>query len=195
MSELRKLKQGKLSIERYIEKYSSLVQKSHTLDPELVYQWFIAGLSPGERQSVTGWAADRELRGEAVSLQAMMDYLRIKERKNATVTALAEKGEILLGEDSDVQPMDIGAVTTQRASAHKQGGKGLIEGSNAPRRPREQRTCFFCGKIGHLIRDCKRMQKAKELEKRDWEQRRKSFLQDKKKQQGNSQAPTQHAAL
>ena len=32
---LRKLKQGKLSIDRYIEKYPSLVQKSHNVDPEL----------------------------------------------------------------------------------------------------------------------------------------------------------------
>ena len=53
LGELRKLKQGKLSIDRYIEKYQSLVQKSHNVDPALQYQWFIAGLAPGERQSVT----------------------------------------------------------------------------------------------------------------------------------------------
>ena len=60
LGELRNLKQGKLSIDRYIEKYQSLVQKSHNVDPELQYQWFIAGLAPGECQSVTAWAADRE---------------------------------------------------------------------------------------------------------------------------------------
>ena len=38
LGELRKLKQGKLSIDRYIEKYQSLVQKSHNVDPELQYQ-------------------------------------------------------------------------------------------------------------------------------------------------------------
>ena len=53
LGELRKLKQGKLSIDRYIEKYQSLVQESHNVDPELQHQWFIAGLAPGERQSVT----------------------------------------------------------------------------------------------------------------------------------------------
>ena len=35
LGELRKLKQGKLSIDRYIEEYQSLVQKSHKVDPEL----------------------------------------------------------------------------------------------------------------------------------------------------------------
>ena len=38
LGELRKLKQGKLSIDRYIEKYQSLVQKSHNVDPELQYE-------------------------------------------------------------------------------------------------------------------------------------------------------------
>ena len=38
LGELRKLKQGKLSIDRYIEKYQSLVQKGHNVDPELQYQ-------------------------------------------------------------------------------------------------------------------------------------------------------------
>ena len=33
--ELRKLKQGKLAIDRYIQKYQSLDQKSHNVAPEL----------------------------------------------------------------------------------------------------------------------------------------------------------------
>ena len=53
LGEPRKLKQGHLSIDRYIEKYQYLVQKSHNVDPELQYQWFIVGLAAGERQSVT----------------------------------------------------------------------------------------------------------------------------------------------
>ena len=48
LGELRKLNQGKLSINSFIEKYQSLVQKSHNVDPELQYEWFIAGLAPGE---------------------------------------------------------------------------------------------------------------------------------------------------
>lgn len=61
---LRKLKQVKISIEGYIEKYYSLMGKSCTVDPVLLYQWLVTGFFPGERQSVTGWAAEKELRGE-----------------------------------------------------------------------------------------------------------------------------------
>ncbi|CDJ34637.1 uncharacterized protein EMH_0091600 [Eimeria mitis] len=46
MAELRKLKQGKRSVERYIEKYKSLVNRSPMVAAELHYQWFIAGLEP-----------------------------------------------------------------------------------------------------------------------------------------------------
>ena len=58
LGDFGKLKQGKLSIDRYVETYASLVQKSHNVYPETEYQWFIAGVAPGERQSVTAWAAD-----------------------------------------------------------------------------------------------------------------------------------------
>ena len=94
LRELRKLKQGKLSIDCYIEKYQSLVQKSHNVAPELQYQWFIAGLAPGERQSVTAWAADRDVHGEVIGLNTKVQFLRIKECGNAIATALADKGEL-----------------------------------------------------------------------------------------------------
>ena len=110
LGELRKLKQGKLSTDRYIEKYQSLVQKIHNVDPELQYQWFIAGLAPGERQSITAWAADKELKGEVVGVDTMVQFLRIKERRNATANALADKGELVGGGNPDLEPMDVEAV-------------------------------------------------------------------------------------
>ena len=113
LGELRKLKQGRLSIGRYIEKYQSLVQKSHNVDPELQYQWFKAGLAPGERQSVTEWAADRELKGEVVGLDTVVQFLRIKERRNATATALANKGELVGGGNPDLELMDVEAVAAR----------------------------------------------------------------------------------
>ncbi|CDJ34556.1 uncharacterized protein EMH_0020970 [Eimeria mitis] len=90
--EMRKLEQVKLSIERYIEKYQSWEDRSPVVDQGLLYNWFIAGLSSRERQSVTGCA----MRGECcqeVGVADMMEYLRRKERKNATSSALAEKEE------------------------------------------------------------------------------------------------------
>ena len=115
LGELRNLKQGKLSIDRYIEKYQSLVEKSHNVDPELQYQWFIAGLGPGERQSVTAWMADRALKGEVVGLDTMVQFLRIKERRNATAPALADKGELVGGGNPDLEPMDVEAVAARTA--------------------------------------------------------------------------------
>ena len=57
VGELRRLHHGKLSIERYSEKYYTLVRKRHTADPELLYWCFKARLSPGELQSLTVWGA------------------------------------------------------------------------------------------------------------------------------------------
>ena len=85
------------------------------MDPELQYQWFIAGLAPGERQSVTAWSAYRELKGEVVGLDTMVQFLRMKERRNATAIALAEKGELVGGGDPDLEPMDVEAVAARAA--------------------------------------------------------------------------------
>ncbi|CDJ31273.1 uncharacterized protein EMH_0065470 [Eimeria mitis] len=117
MAELRKLEQGKLSIKRYIEKYQSLVNRSPMVTAELHYNWFIAGLEPVVRQTVTGWATDREMRGEKVELADMMEYLRRIERTHATSTALAEKQESGPGNDPDLEPMDIGAWKAQMRSS------------------------------------------------------------------------------
>ncbi|CDJ28248.1 uncharacterized protein EMH_0039200 [Eimeria mitis] len=122
MAELRNLKQGKLSVERYVEKYQSLVNGSPMVAAELHYQWFMAGLEPVVRQTVTGWATDREMRDEKVELADMMKYLRRMEKKNATPTALAEKEESGPGNNPDLEPMDIGAVNTKPAKHGARSG-------------------------------------------------------------------------
>ena len=170
LGELRKLKQGKRALDRYIEKYQPLVQNNHSADPELQYQWFIAGLTPGERQSVTAWAADRALKGEVVGLDTTVQFLRIKERRDATATALANKGELVGGGNPDLEPMDVEAVAARAAlQCREDGGEATTRGivAGRPRSDTQERICVFCGKAGHMIKDCKRMQKAKELERRD----------------------------
>lgn len=46
-------------------------------------------MSPGERQSVKGWASEGERR-EKVELAVMMEYTSIKERKDAAFASLAD---------------------------------------------------------------------------------------------------------
>ena len=194
MAELRKLKQGKLSVERYIEKYQSLVNRSPMVAPELHYQWFIAGLDPVVRQTVTGWATGREMMGDKVELADMMEYLRRMEKKNATPTALAEKEESGPGNNPDLEPMDIGAVNTKPAKHGARSGYRQQTATSPPKKQdgdSERRTCIFCSKPGHVFRDCRLMKKAREQLRSSPEQRRQGNKQSK---QGNARAPTQRAA-
>ena len=84
---------------------------------------------------MTGWATDKELREEHVPLKARVEYLSIERGKNAVATALVEKAETILGEDPDVQPVDIGAVSAGPAPAQQRGSRGLAKRSNEHRRP------------------------------------------------------------
>ena len=128
------------------------MRKSNAAEPELLYQTFIVGLSHGERHSVSGLAADKELRGEPFPLEAMKECLLIKERPNAAIV-ISEQRETIVREDSDVKPMDIRAVIAGPCPEQGKGGGGPAQGINAPRRQREQRIWFCCGEMGHLIRD------------------------------------------
>ena len=127
----------------------------------------------------------------------MVQFLRIKERRNATATALADKAELLGGGNPELEPMDVEAVAARAAMRRREdGGEAPTRGIVA-RRPRsdpQQRACFFCGKAGHMIKDCKRMQKAKELDRRDRAARRRSPDISSRQPQGNAKAPTRRAA-
>ena len=52
---LRESEQSMISIEYYIQ---SSVKRTPTVDSEFLYQWFIIGLFPWEKQSVTTWTAE-----------------------------------------------------------------------------------------------------------------------------------------
>ena len=141
--------------------------------------------------------ADRELKGEMVGLDVLMRFLRIKWPRNATATALANKGELVGGGNPDLESMDVEAVAARTAMRRREDRgepptRGIVAGR--PRSDTQQRICFFCGKAGHMIKDCKRMQKAKELERRDRASRRRSPDISSRQPQGNAKAPTRRAA-
>ena len=72
------------------------------MDPDISHQWLIEIFSLGEWQSVTEWVTHKELRGWPIALEAMMDSVCIKERKNATAIDPAPKRGTMLGEEPDV---------------------------------------------------------------------------------------------
>ena len=127
----------------------------------------------------------------------MVQFLRLQERRNATATALADKGELAGEGNPDLEPMDVEAVAARTAVGRREDRGEAPPRGITPGRPRndpQQRTCFFCGKAGHVIKDCKRMQKAKELERRDRAARRRSPDISSRQPQGNAKASTQRAA-
>ena len=132
-----------------------------------------------------------------VGIDTLVQFLRIKESRNAPATALADKGELLCGGNPDLEPMDVEAVAARAAMRRREDRgeaptRGLVAGR--PRGDPQERTCFFCGKTGHMTKDCKRMQKAKELERKDRASRRRSPDISSRQPQGNAKAPTRRAA-
>ena len=134
------------------------------------------------------------MKGEVVGLDTMVQFLRIKEPRNATATALADKGELVGGGNPDLEPTDVEAVAarTAREDRGEATTRGIIAGR--PRSDPQERTSFFCGKAGHMINDCKRMQKSKEPERRDQASRRRSPDISSRQPQGNAKTPMQRAA-
>ena len=50
-----------------------------------------------------------------VGVDTLVQFLRIKERRNATATALADKGKLVGGGNPDLEPMDVEAVAARTA--------------------------------------------------------------------------------
>ena len=99
----------------------------------------------------------------------MVQFLRINECRNATAAAIADKDELVGGGNPDLEPMDLEAVCARAALRRREDKReaptrGIIAGR--PRSDPQERACLFCSKAGHIIKNCKRAQNAKELERR-----------------------------
>ena len=96
----------------------------------------------------------------------MVQFLPTKERRNATATALADKGELVGEGNPDVEPMEVETTAARASMQRRENRGGTPPRGIPPGRPRSEpqmRMCFFCGKVGRMIKACKRMQKANEL--------------------------------
>ena len=96
-----------------------------------------------------------------------------------------------------MEPMDVEALAARATMRRREDrGEAPTRGTIAGRlrSDPEERTCFFCGKAEHMIKDCKRMQKSKGLWRRERASRRSSPDISSRQPQGNAKAPTQRAA-
>ena len=123
------------------------------MDSELLTHGRIAGLSLGDRQSVKGMAVYKSLQGVPVSLEVVMEYLRIAGRKNAVPSALSGKWEIVLLANPDKQPIDTGAFGPRYTPCFEERGQSVGTGKQRP----QTRTRTCC----HLIQDCIRSQQSR----------------------------------
>ena len=93
--------------------------------------------------------------------------------------------------------MDIEAVAARVAMRRREDrGEAPTRGIvvSRPRSDLQERTCFFCSKAWHMIKHCKRMQKAKEFERKDRVSRRRRPDKSSRQPQENAKAPTRRAA-
>ena len=73
-------------------KVQFLVNRCPLLDPKLVHEWFLAGLSPGERRSVTDWVAGGGINWRNCGhwrANEVLPYQR--EKKNHAFTVFSEE--------------------------------------------------------------------------------------------------------
>ena len=101
-----------MSLDAYTRKFRALVQKSEFSDSYFLYLWYIAGLNPGARRAVTDWATDRKASNLNVGLGEMMRRLISNEEMSVTQVSLAGRGYGNPDGNSDLEPMDVGAVAT-----------------------------------------------------------------------------------
>lgn len=196
-SELSKLKQGKLSIASYIDKFQSLAQRSHSVDPALMYQWFISGLSPSARQLAASYSVYHDMSGTPTGLPEMMHYLRCLDAQGAFSAEWRAKGEILRDDCPDFEPMDIGATGASPFKPQRSDRKGTFTErppSSQFRKRQQQKVCFCCEKPGHFVRDCKLLQEVKESLRQERARQRKPAHGHREVQPGNSPTPLRTAA-
>ena len=81
----------------------------------------------------------------------MVQFVRIKERRNATATALADKGELLGGGNPNVEPLDVEAVAARAAMRRREDRgeaptRGIVAGR--PRSDPQERHASSAAKRG-----------------------------------------------
>ena len=189
--QLKSLKQKDMSADTFIAKFQALARRSQTTNEEFLCEQFIQNLNPKPRDALGIWVTEQQMSNHSVGIEQMMKFVRINEKVVPKDSNVTNRGYI----NPDIEPMDIGAVSTRSPlQQQRQDKKGKDNAKKQFGKEKQQRKCFACGKPGHLMKECRFLQKFKEQHKKEQEQRKRTAREAKPKTQGNAQAPTQPAA-
>lgn len=193
--QLKTLEQNDMPVDLYIAKFQALVRRSQTTNEEFLCEQFLRGLNPRRQTAVADWVSHKRWDGVFIGIEQMIEFARMNEKVNPLQQNLQQFFAKKPYVNPDIEPMDIGAVTT-RPHPHqkKQNKKGNDNVKKQPANEKQQRKCFACGKPGHLMKECWFLQKFKEQHAKEQAQKKQAARDAKKKNQGNAQAPTQTAA-
>lgn len=192
LRELQTLKQGKLPLGQYVEKFKSLIAQSGVHDEQLKYRLLVRGLTQSVRSAAVHWTATEGRVDRRITTEDLQNFLLQYADKDVFEPINCGTQ----GNEQDGEPMDIGAVATRRPAAARydtRNGAGTTDNNKPFRRGFRARKCFFCGKPGHVIATCRRAQEARRLEQEAWERKREANRKAKGAPSGNAEAPTQPA--
>ena len=189
LRELQNLKQGKLPLSQYVDKFKSLLHYSGVRDEQLMYRWLIKGLSENVRSVAINWATTETRLGGQPSIAALQNFLLEYADKDVVESIFNSTAD----NEPDGEPMDIGAVNTKRPAAAKRDNKDGAGTTEYTKPFRHAKRCNFCGNPGHLIAQCRRVQEARKLQREAYQRRREANNKSKEDASGNAKAPMQPA--
>ena len=153
------LRQGKLPLGHYLEKFKALATRSRLMDEQLLYRWLVRGLTGEMRVIATNWATAEVGANRVASASGLLEYLQRYAARDISDPVYYDTAT----NELDGEPMDIGAVATKGPVAAKHDARDGAEAAKGTRPFRQgstRKVCFFCYKPGHIramCRHCRRV--------------------------------------